>query len=250
MGNMRNSMKKLSEIGLNSFEMEKNTHICVYRQVKINTIHFARGGGFVGISVSPVRKGYTKLPKINWHSTKRLMFGALVMLCTEDLKEIHFASVVERPEASYLKFKYERIGFVDLSIQLKKDVIKSNLFENLGRLQDKLILIETKNYFESYYHFLIGIQKIKDWNLPFKEYIIDADQTEIAPPEYISSKSIYKLDLCLSQKYLRTDNFVRVLSDWPNKIKNSLDDHQLKALKHALTKKIALIQGPPGRFIS
>jgi hypothetical protein len=38
-----------------------------------------------------------------------------------------------------------------------------------------------------------------------------------------------------------------MLGDWPrDQIKTTLDDTQFEALKHAMTKELAIIQGPPG----
>lgn len=145
-------------------------------------------------------------------------------------------------------------------------------------------MVETTSYFEAYRHILRALQKISYDEFPLAPYILKLSH-DVAPPDYIrqgttfdftpllvthdsavssmtktiSAKSrkptnvitgvVFSLSYKDQHRVSESDKRVPVLdrSMWPTAEKLSLNPKQYEALVLALTKKIALIQGPPGK---
>jgi len=143
-------------------------------------------------------------------------------------------------------------------------------------------MVETTSYFEAYRHVLYALQKISPQQFPLASYILHLSH-DVTPPNYVTSttqfdftpllvpiKSQVKTFTQLSAKrvsldvtneqtifqiiydhqYLVNKKYKRVTllneNEWPTSDEIHLNQKQHEALRLALTKKVALIQGPPG----
>ncbi|XP_072013675.1 NFX1-type zinc finger-containing protein 1-like [Amphiura filiformis] len=210
---------------------------------------------------------HTKFQRRQWQSSKRLIFGSLVCLSSDDFQTMLFATVADSKPADLEQ------GFVDLRFE-NRDILKE--------IKDEVfVMAETSAYFEAYRHVLEGLQQIKRHTLPLQRYIIDV-AIRIDAPEYLRQNPAVRYDLSpLVAESTLSDNIkeddeqddegglvrrmkglgvtsrnrhsatqassVRVMgSHWPSETKLKLNSCQMGALKMALTKELAVIQGPPG----
>ena len=68
---------------------------------------------------------------------------------------------------------------------------------------------------------------------------------DVDPPKHVQAqplKDLSKLCTADGKDYQNLD----VLNDWPYSIPSELDASQMEALQCILTKRLAIIQGPPG----
>lgn len=72
--------------------------------------------------------------------------------------------------------------------------------------------------------------------------------TDVRPPAYLRGNDTYNLqsiaDPANKKKLLPFHSLKE--ADWPKMEELGLDESQMKALQLALTKELAIIQGPPG----
>ncbi|XP_021369417.1 NFX1-type zinc finger-containing protein 1-like [Mizuhopecten yessoensis] len=196
--------------------------------------------------------------RINWMSSRRLIYGSLVCLSVDNFRNMHFAVVSESD---------------------RKDLQKDRKFSvvcpcnDILPLETKMTMVESSAYFEAYRHVLAGLQNIKEGELPFEKYIVKC-RKDVDPPLYVMNTSAeYDLQPILSGQpiynskekatyYKRfageTDgenkdsgkqHNVKILQPiytWPTAEELCLDQSQLEAFHAALTQELVLIQGPPG----
>lgn len=82
----------------------------------------------------------------------------------------------------------------------------------------------------------------------FCRYIVDCNP-DVHPPEYIMQfRSDYDLSNIAKNDHKNKVKPFDPLNEtaWPSEEQLGLDESQLKALKLALTKELAIVQGPPG----
>ena len=143
-------------------------------------------------------------------------------------------------------------------------------------------MVETTSYFEAYRHILRALQKISPQQFPLPSCILHLSH-EVTPPNYVTSATQFDFTPLLVRKEVQVTTFVQLcvnpmssdlsnaqtifrisydqhsfgykqfrnvtlLNDheWPTHDELHLNEKQYTALKLALTKKVALIQGPPG----
>jgi hypothetical protein len=66
-------------------------------------------------------------------------------------------------------------------------------------------------------------------------------------PKYIKPADAYKFNDIFDASSPKLS--FPVLQEWPVDIKSTFDESQMAALKHSLTKELAIVQGPPGTGI-
>jgi hypothetical protein len=174
--------------------------------------------------------------KLSW--SKRLMYGSLLIFSKNYFQDIIMGIVVESPDPkkseriynlTYYKFK---VSLIDNDYKVFSNFIQSS------EDQQYLNMFESKAYYESYRHILKRIQNINPITMPFTNILINHRRNiGFNLPEYFSQRSVLN--------YNETD-FNICSDDWPKALTSSLDESQLKALKHGLRNKVAIIQGPPG----
>ena len=188
---------------------------------------------FSGIGFQ-IRFSVAKLSRVNWEHSRRLIFGSLLCLSTDDFDTVIFATVVKREP------KLLREGLV--TIKFEGAIGGFEIDPSI-----RFTMVESTAYFEAYRHVLEGLQQISHHceTMPFKPCIVDCKLITIQPPHYIRSLETATFDLstaldCRSQVALMD------LQSWPSAEATCLDTSQYEALKMALTQEISVIQGPPG----
>lgn len=73
-------------------------------------------------------------------------------------------------------------------------------------------------------------------------------ETDVQPPEYLQRTDMYDLSSIADPDYMdRIQPFHSLKEDaWPRMEELGLDESQMRAFQLALTKELAIIQGPPG----
>ncbi|XP_035284019.1 NFX1-type zinc finger-containing protein 1-like isoform X2 [Anguilla anguilla] len=189
------------------------------------------------------------LKNINWESSKRLLFGALVCLSTDYFRTMIFATVANR-DVKELQKGVTTVFFTDENRRKLADVSPSDVF----------LMVENMAFFEAYRHVLEGLQEMSVEDLPMQRYIVSCEE-DISPPRYLlAHQHSYRLQALMNNNRLerqpldflsdttkkQTVRDILNFSDWPSKEQLGLDDSQMKAVQLALTKELTIIQGPPG----
>nr|XP_006812407.1 PREDICTED: NFX1-type zinc finger-containing protein 1-like [Saccoglossus kowalevskii] len=215
----------------------------------------------------------SRLKRVNWEFSKRLIYGALVCLSNDDFKTMYFATVANRIP------KRLQNGHIDVNFVGGTQTV-STLVQSSQRRQ--FTMVETSAYFEACNHVLKALQQIKEGELPFEQYFLHCD-TDVQPPAYMRRRNFmflgsqnditFDFTPILNVPVLKTPLFddsdsedellvtplfesnetkratkVPILkkSAWPSADILGFDESQLAAVHSALTKEISVIQGPPG----
>lgn len=195
---------------------KKISNIRIYHNVKFET-----KGQFVQDQFGYVIN-FNKL-KLNWETSKRFMYGSLLLFTTNEFRNFFIGIVLERN----IKFLEEGKLVVELLNNAKPVYTTSH------------IMVESEVFFEPYKCSMEVLKLMNDHNFPMEKYIISASNT-IDYPIYINTIP--------NQKY-SIDNlgtFGILLNDWPTKELIKLNEMQYNAFKAALTNEFTVIQGPPG----
>ena len=184
-----------------------------------------------------------RLKHIRWQSSKRLLYGGLVCLSSDDFNTMLFATVCNRQAK-------------DLENGVFEVIFNDNT--RIPSTSDRFVMAESSAYFEAYRHVLQGVKDITAENFPFQKYIVECN-TEKASPRYVNNTTkIYDLSFLAESVAdehetidpidLRTLRNVPILEhhNWPSETLLKLDESQAKALKNALSLEFCIIQGPPG----
>ncbi|XP_013397904.1 NFX1-type zinc finger-containing protein 1-like [Lingula anatina] len=186
----------------------------------------------------PVKFDVSRLARVKWVYSKRLIFGSMVCLSKDRFETVIFATVADRDPEKLQE------GIIDLHCD------EASLAVLATSMHEVFVMVESSAYFEAYRHVLRGLQELNQEKLPFQKYIIGCDSAP-RPPKYILASSL-PLDLtCLidrdvvgREKFEAVDIFKE--DTWPNAEMLNLDESQSAALKSALTREFSVIQGPPG----
>ena len=169
-----------------------------------------------------------------------------------------FSTVFEKPKGDKLNKDFEKYGNVEISIKGLGVIEHEELVRTINDLKKKkLLAIEARTYFESYYHFLKRLQEINPDDLPFNQLIVKSKIEVVGVPVYLVSRNMnnrlseYIFDVDF-KKISKNTNVVsgpklNILQEkWPKNLQQTLDNSQYKALQNILTKNFSIIQGPPG----
>ncbi|XP_067659755.1 NFX1-type zinc finger-containing protein 1-like [Haliotis asinina] len=178
----------------------------------------------------------SKLSHVDWGNTKRLMYGSMVCISTDNFQTVRFAIISDRkPE----KLQHGRVD-IKFESKVKLDPLT------------KFTMVETPALFVAYRHVLIGIQQIGSNKLPMSEYFVECRAT-LAPPKYLTNDDAISYDmsgLAMTSGDGNSASFKSVCVhqevEWPIASDLEMDESQFKAFHTALTKELAIIQGPPG----
>lgn len=214
-------------------QRKRNTNIRVYTGVRIlEPVCLFSEIGF------QIKFDVTRFHRVNWDHSKRLIFGSLLCLSSDDFKNIHFATVVQRTSNQLAK------GIVTIKFEDNTDGFRLDTSTDFT-------MIESSAYFEAYRHVLKRLQEINTDFMPFKEYLVESKTSKVVAPLYLQTSSNKNFDLHgvlgISQNSI-TGRCVSVLDkySWPACQSTCFDASQLKAMQMALTQSISVIQGPPG----
>ncbi|XP_074552411.1 NFX1-type zinc finger-containing protein 1 [Halichoeres trimaculatus] len=179
----------------------------------------------------------TPLKFVRWENTKRLIFGSLVCLSSDNFETFLFATVSDR-EPKDLSKGYVQIAFTEESRFKLSTLQKGQSF----------MMVETTAYFEAYRYVLEGLQEQEEDSLPFQRYIVNCSP-DVEPPAYLRRLDIYDLQAVADPQHkhkLRLPFRSLDPRAWPKMEELGLDESQMRAFQLALTKELAIIQGPPG----
>ena len=228
----------------------------VYYDVVFTGLIFSADG-----IVLSVQFDSSKLHRVNWEHSKRLIFGSLLCFSCNNFGTVMFASVVDRDA------KKLREGKLTVKMECASDILSLALSKD-----DYYTMIESQAHYETYYHILHSLQKAEFDIMPFTEILIESKCSEVQPPQYMCLAEDTKIEhpqLVFNMKdalgmvdqphstslfAIRPVFGVRLLHSfdvsrpecWPIVDQVQLDQSQLEAMKMALTQKVSVIQGPPG----
>ncbi|XP_033626581.1 NFX1-type zinc finger-containing protein 1-like [Asterias rubens] len=227
--------------GIAEFLSKVNNHhqdIRVYRKVSVQGQKIGKRGQFT------LEFDVKGLNRINWQTSKRLIYGSFVCLTQDNFKSILCASVADRNTKDLEK------GLVDVCFLTESSRTPTGTF----------VMVESAAYFEAYRHVLLGLQRMNSDNFPFERYIVNVS-CNVRTPKYLSEdcSDVYDLrplvvatDQVFEDEGL-TETFVNAAcvsildpQSWPTAEALHLDESQKAAVQAALTKEFAIIQGPPG----
>ncbi|KAJ7332315.1 hypothetical protein JRQ81_014495 [Phrynocephalus forsythii] len=189
---------------------------------------------------------------VRWECSKRLLYGSLVCLSKDHFETFLFATVAQR-ESRDLREGIVYLSFSEGSRPLLAEV----------QPLDSFLMVETTAYFEAYRHVLHALQEMQPQEVPFQKHIVRC-QADVAGPAYLArgGSSCYNLSCLLRKPGLQGQEEtegapaalggvgrgqgvdVFNLQQWPTEEALGLDESQLQALQLALTKELAIIQGP------
>nr|XP_004547697.2 NFX1-type zinc finger-containing protein 1 [Maylandia zebra] len=173
---------------------------------------------------------------VRWQNSKRLLYGSLVCLSSDNFESFLFATVSDR-DPEHLQEGQVQITFTEESRLKLARIEKDRVF----------LMVETTAYFEAYRYVLEGLQEQKEDDLPFQRYIVEC-KTDVQPPAYLRRNDNYDLSSVADPDYkARIRPFHSLKAEaWPRMEELGLDESQMKAFQLALTKELSIIQGPPG----
>jgi len=171
---------------------------------------------------------------INWTASRRLLYGSLVCLSSDNFDTAIYATVSERNPKHLVQ------GMIEVHFEC----LNGGVLDSLRG--DTFIMAETSAYFEAYRHVLEGLQEITN-EMPLKRYVVECE-TKVKPPGYLLGQGGPQYDLKTIKKSQKTPALAPVLNTnaWPDVALLDMDPSQYKALQTAITKELAIIQGPPG----
>jgi len=190
------------------------------------------------------------LRNIRWENSKRLIFGSLVCLSSDNFQTLIFATIANRDPKKLAEGRID-VFFHDASS------------EDLT-VQQTFVMVESSSYFEAYRHVLRSLQQVTETNMPFQKYIVGERRGDIDPfadeddedtadllisdsPRYLTHTTTYDLTPLMKADCITQGKSVAVRSKlWPAGEAMDLDKSQLEAVKSALTSEVAVVQGPPG----
>ena len=171
--------------------------------------------------------------RMNWSTSRRLLYGSLICLSSDDFDTIIFGTVTDRNPKDLANGQIQILfENTDNEVEIKPNVT--------------YLMAETTAYFEAYRHVLSGLQEMNE-TMPLQRYIIQCD-TEIQPPQYLLDHGfpVYDFTCVLSESARRRGPrscLVLKTDRWPRETDLDFDSSQMEAMKLALTKEIVLIQG-------
>lgn len=106
-------------------------------------------------------------------------------------------------------------------------------------------MVEARSsFYEAARPTLLALQHMMNEKFPLSEHLVDVKR-EVAAPKYIRDNPKMDLTSVLIDSEHETYENVDVLKQWPAQPQSELDASQLRALHRILTKRLAIVQGPP-----
>lgn len=207
---------------------------------KVNNIRIYNKVRFLKPTVISDKVGYDicfderKKIKVKWGSTKRFIFGSLLIFTEDNFKTFFLATVVKR----------------DLKILEEKRVVSVVLCDTSGvskqLVSKEFLMAESEVYFEPYYNVLKALQKFNSDTFPLKKYIIHVSDKTERPAYTRNGSDIYTISM--GDKGANGRKTLKLFEDssWPTCSELKFDQSQSQAFKAALTNDLVVIQGPPG----
>lgn len=270
---LRDGIKQLtkennsSELGAEE-KTKRINKISVYKGVTVQYPVCNRKGLLYRIRFN---SNHSKVKKVNWERSKRLKFGSLVCLSSDDFKSLVLATIEERNprdlSVGELDVRFQNVDKEEIAVFVKE--------------REEFVMIESPAYFEAYRHVLEAMKNIKPEEFPFQKYIVECVHNVEAPkyqrerqgePISFDFTALCRRSPAKKSKTSKataarpqegesqvagatmTDSSCRLevarteepSFDWPDSKILGFNESQMRAFKLALTKEFAVIQGPPG----
>jgi hypothetical protein len=134
-----------------------------------------------------MRLDMEKCKSINWENSKRLIFGSLVCFSSDFfVNDCIIGIICERDEK-----KFKENGTIYVRFDQSNNLIDMN--SNIPIFNESYIMLETSAFFEAYRHVLealVSFQRHGDNEFPFKENLIDCQNSNIPLPNYMRNTSV------------------------------------------------------------
>ena len=118
-------------------------------------------------------QSHSKVRRVKWERSKRLKFGSLLCLSSDDFNTLVFASVENRdPE-----------GLSDGELEVRFENTEAAEVNRFLQSKETFVMVESDAYYESYRHVLEGLKEINPEEFPFQRYIVECCQ-DVGPPAY------------------------------------------------------------------
>ena len=118
-------------------------------------------------------QSHSKVRRVKWERSKRLKFGSLLCLSSDDFNTLVFASVENRdPE-----------GLSDGQLEVRFENTEAAEVNRFIQSKETFVMVESDAYYESYRHVLEGLKEINPEEFPFQRYIVECCQ-DVGPPAY------------------------------------------------------------------
>ena len=285
---LRNGIEQLTKKGKSletssGGKAKRTNDVSVYHDVTVLYPVCSRGGRIYRIRFN---SSHPKVMRVNWERSKRLKFGSMVCLSSDEFRTLVFATVENRDAEGLtvgeLEVRFENVGTEEINQFVEGEAT--------------FVMIESPAYFEAYRHTLEALKEIKPDELPFQKQIVECCQ-DVGPPEYQVRKGnnsafafnftgvlaveapvnlaspVSSTEIILDSSSLESQpgsgnskdpsTDVEVPMDeipsaqvkqecifdahnWPDSESLGFNESQMRGFKMALTKKFAVIQGPPG----
>ena len=118
-------------------------------------------------------QSHSKVRRVKWERSKRLKFGSLLCLSSDDFNTLVFASVENR----------DPDGLSDGQLEVRFENTEAAEVNRFIESKETFVMVESDAYFESYRHVLKGLQEINPGEFAFQRYIVECCQ-DIGPPAY------------------------------------------------------------------
>lgn len=79
---------------------------------------------------------------------------------------------------------------------------------------------------------------------PLQEHLVDLDRN-IPAPQYVQQNPKTNMSSVFQANAQENYENIDILKQWPAQPRSDLDDSQRHALQRILTKRLAIVQGPP-----
>jgi helicase required for RNAi-mediated heterochromatin assembly 1 len=174
---------------------------------------------------------------IRWEQSKRLITGTLVALTPSDdmFRTKCIVAVVAARPLDGLK---QNPPQVDLFFARAADLCIDSSIEFT-------IVEERASFFEAGRHTMMALQHVMRESFPLEEHLVNVE-SNVQPPNYLQRQPFLKMNSVFNPDTTSNYENVDVLNDWPKDPSTSLEKTQLLALRRILTKRLAIILGPPG----
>ena len=101
------------------------------------------------------------LERIMWEGSKRLLYGTLLFLSSDDFASFHLFTVVERNPNELVNGK--------IQVQFEGSILPP------GFKKETYVMLESMVFFEAYRSVLVALQKISPVHFPMENYILSRD---------------------------------------------------------------------------
>ena len=159
----------------------RSNNIRVYDDVKILTYDMNR-------EMHTIQFPSENMKRMNWETSKRFMYGSLLLLSSDDFSSFLVCTVTDREPRELTHGK--------LKVKFEDGILSAKV------MKETFVMVESTVFFEAYRSVLLALQRISPTNFPLEEYILGQKSTP-ERPTYLQEE-----EAVTSTKYLFSFKFV------------------------------------------